>query len=240
MPIEINALESDRFGITAAHLIDLNASLDDVNDAAAAANVDMITVRVNADDLPRVHALEDNGFRLMDTLVYYERRLGGNDPTRLTVPDISIRLATQDDIQSVSSIAQTAFTNYMGHYHADPRLNNSAADAAYVQWAEDSILLMKEQTPVLVACNKDGTIGFLAMKQSSPEEFEVKLNAVHPKNQKKGIYSTLLAEALNIACKTSAKRLIISTQINNFGVKRAWSRLGFEHFHSIYTFHKWY
>ena len=36
------------------------------------------------------------------------------------------------------------------------------------------------------------------------------------------------------------ERLIVSTQINNYGVQRVWARLGFIHERSTYTFHKWY
>ena len=75
MCIEINDLESARFGIVAARLSDPGAVMADVDAAAVTAKVDMLTTRVEVSDLPRVHALEAGGFRLMDTLVYYERSL---------------------------------------------------------------------------------------------------------------------------------------------------------------------
>ena len=34
--------------------------------------------------------------------------------------------------------------------------------------------------------------------------------------------------------------MIVSTQINNYTVQRAWVRLGFLHYRSFYTLHKWF
>jgi hypothetical protein len=34
--------------------------------------------------------------------------------------------------------------------------------------------------------------------------------------------------------------MITSTQLNNYAPQKIWSRLGFRHERSIYTFHKWW
>lgn len=240
MPIEINALESDRFGIVAARLTSSHAPLDAVDAAAEAANVDLIISRIDATEMPRIHALEECGFRLMDTLVYYQRTLDEGLVTTNAVPEASLRLATVEDIPAVSSIARAAFTNYVGHYHTDPRLDNSAADAAYVEWAENSVASMSAHAPVLVACDESGPVGFLTLRLNAPDEFEILLNAVHSDVQGKGLYTALIAGALELARKAEANRVIVSTQISNYGVQRVWSRAGFVHYRSVYTLHKWY
>lgn len=240
MPIELNALESDRFGIVAARLTDPAAPLDVVDAAAKAADVDLITTRVDAGDLPRIHALEAAGFRLMDTLVYYQRALGDDVVVPDAGPDISLRLASADDSPAVSAIAQAAFQGYFGHYHADPRLEDAAADAAYVQWAEKSVAAASSEAPVIVACDPGGPVGFLTLRQNSLEEFELVLSGIDAESQKKGLYTTLIAEGVLLSRKAGARRVITSTQVNNYGVQRVWSRMGFSHYRSLYTLHKWY
>ena len=237
LPIDINDLESKRFGIVAARLTAMDALLETVDKAALAAGVDMITARVDAADIHRVHALEDAGYRLMDTLVYYGCPL---DRWQSRAAHAAPRVATSEDIVTISAIARAAFANYIGHYHADPRLDSNAADAAYVEWAETSAAASSEERPVLIL-QPDGELGgFLAFRRNAPEEFEIVLNGVHPESQGKGLYTALIEHALEMAQAANAERMIISTQINNYGVQRIWSRLGFCHYRSLYTFHKWY
>ena len=77
-------------------------------------------------------------------------------------------------------------------------------------------------------------------KNDNTEEFEIVLNAVHPAAQGKGVYTALVRAALLLAKDAGARRMIVSTQINNYAVQRVWTRLGFFHSSSLYTFHKWY
>lgn len=239
MPIEINHLETARFGIVAARIVDAAASPAAVNEAARAQGVQMLTARIEVSDLPRVHAFEEAGYRLMDTLVYYDRPLE-TLPSRAALFDgLTCRFALPEDAPAVAAVARAGFQGYMGHYHADPRLDDAAADAAYVEWAENSTVRISADAPVLLANSHDQTVGFLTLRSNSSQEAEVVLNAVHPALQRRGVYRALLINAIYWAKDVGAKRIIISTQINNYAVQRAWSRLGFTHYRSLYTFHKW-
>jgi len=240
MPIELNALESARFGIIAARVIDPGARPEAIEAAALDMRVQLMTVRIPVSDLARVHAFEAAGYRLMDTLVYYRRDLD-HLPPKWTLPaEISCREAAHEDSGNVASVARAGFTGYLGHYHADPRLDSAAADAAYVEWAESSTVNASPATPVLVAETAAKTVGFLTLRQNTPEEMEIVLNAVDPAFQGRGIYGSLVSEALELAKSRGSSRVITSTQINNYAVQRVWSRLGFCHEQSMYTFHKWF
>lgn len=240
MPIELNALETSRFGIVAARVVDVTASPEAIAAAAYAKGVQMLTVRVDVSNLPRVHALEAAGFRLMDTLVYYRRDLADLPSTRRLADGVTIRQATPADVASVASVAREAFSGYVGHYHADPRLNDTEADSAYVEWAEMSTRRGSSDAPVLLAEIAQAVAGFLTLRRNSPDEMEIVLNAVGPENQGKGLYAALVAASLSLSRKAGAERIISSTQINNYAVQRIWARLGFLHFKSVYTFHKWF
>jgi GNAT superfamily N-acetyltransferase len=240
MLFELNDLETARFGIVAARLTGADVPLEAVNAAAAEAGVRMVTVRVEASDLSRVHALEADGYRLMDTLVYYARSLEGL-PASLPLPEgISLRLATPSDAPAVAEVARSAFAGYFGHYHADPRLDSDAADAAYVEWAETSTARCGSDTPVLLALRAGRTTGFLTLRRNSGAECEIVLNAVRPDVQRSGLYSAMVVRALQEGQAMGAQRMIVSTQITNAAVQRVWARQGFAFDRALYTFHKWF
>lgn len=240
MPIELNALESARFGIVAARVIDAQASVAEIDAAARAKGAQMLTARVDVGDLPRVHALEEAGFRLMDTLVYYARDIGDVSDPAPSPQGVIIRPATEADATAVGDVARAAFVDYVGHYHSDPRLDNTAADAAYVEWAETSIRTADPSLPALVALQPDRVVGFLTLRLNSDVEIEIMLNAVHPEVQRRGIYRRLVEHAISVGRAAGCSLAIVSTQINNYAVQRVWSRLGFTHSRSLYTFHKWF
>lgn len=240
MPIELNELETKRFGIVAARVTDVGAGPEAIDAAAGDKGVQMLTVRVDVGDLPRVHALEAAGYQLMDTLVYYSRTLDELPPTRLPTEGVSIRRARPEDAGAVAKLARAGFQGYLGHYHADPRLNDTAADTAYVEWAETSTARVSPEAPVLLAEIAETVAGFLTLRRNSPEEMELVLSAVGAAAHGQGLYSKLIAASLPLSREAGAGRVITSTQINNYGVQRVWSRLGFFHYRSFYTFHKWF
>jgi ribosomal protein S18 acetylase RimI-like enzyme len=240
VPIELNALESERFGVVAAHVSDPAASVAAINAAAAALDVQMLTVRITCADHARIHAAEADGFRLMDSIVYYERSLAEPPPRPALSGDIAVRRARPDDAAAVGEVARAAFANYIGHFHADPRLDSAAADAAYVDWAKNSVLRQSERVPALVALCDGRLAGFLTLRRNRDAEYEIVLNAVHPDLQRRGLYERLLADALVTAHEAGAARIIVSTQLNNFPVQRAWAKTGFRLARALHTFHKWY
>lgn len=240
MPIELNELETNRFGIVAARVTDVGAGPEAIDAAAGYKGVQMLTARIPASDLSRVHDFEAAGYRLMDTLLYYTRDLC-DLPPRLTPPEgLSCRSATSEDAEAVGRVARAGFSGYMGHYHADPRLQRAAADAAYVEWAVTSTARTLAAAPVLVAESNGRAMGFLTLRTNNSDEMEIVLNAVEPAFQGRGAYGALVIEALVLASARGCSRMITSTQINNYRVQRIWGRLGFLHSLSFYTFHKWF
>ncbi|MEO0369373.1 MAG: GNAT family N-acetyltransferase [Pseudomonadota bacterium] len=236
LPIENNTFEIKRFGIAAAKVVDTNASIEEINSAAKVDNIEFLSIRVSTDDLPRVQALEADGYRLMDTLVYYGRSL----TNVLNCPDSMIRVATPSDANAVAKVAEAGFADYVGHYHVDPRLPNTGADAAYVEWAENSVKMCGLESPVLVAEEGNRILGFVAMQINLNSEAEIVLNAVHPDFQGQGIYNRLLAASLALSAQSKCETVITSTQINNVAVQRVWSRQGLRMVRSYYTLHKWF
>lgn len=213
---------------------------DAIDQAAQTAGVRLATARIDANRLGDVRTLESAGFRLMDTLVYYGRSLETLPAAPTVSEDTVIRPATPQDAEAVGAIARDAFRGYMGHYHADPRLDNDAATEAYADWATNSLRNLSETNTTVVAQNDRGVTGFLTTKRDFSGLAEIVLNAVRPSEQGTGIYTALLSHSLKQAREHASIRIVVSTQINNYAVQRVWSRFGFFHERSFYTLHKWF
>ncbi|QCO58126.1 GNAT family N-acetyltransferase (plasmid) [Pseudorhodobacter turbinis] len=248
MTLKINALETRRFGMVCAGIDGMASQLPDlaeVNRQAQMQGVAMISVRVDVSALDRVHTLEADGYRLMDTLVYYNGNLAQDRPALSLPTGISFRVATPQDAEAVGSLARLCFKNYIGHYHSDPRLDSKAADAAYAEWAERSVRQVSARDPVFLVLQGDDIAGFLTTRTRADDAHEFVLNGVAPEYQGRGLYAALLnAAARMIDAEAQGQEpqalLSISTQINNYGVQRVWARMGLVHSQSFYTFHKWF
>lgn len=238
MAIEINDLETNRFGVVAAHLSDVSASAAEIESEARSKKVRLLTARVEAGHLSTVHHLENLGFRLMDTLVYFGRRLE-TGVTVKQVPGLSIRIASEVDAEAVRRVARAAFSGYMGHFHSDPMIHGSTADAIYVDWAGRVVTKSSAREPVLLGLLDGEIIAFIALREVGGPTAEIVLNAVSRDWQRLGIYSTLLGAAVNLALDKNSPHILISTQIQNYAVQRVWTRFGFEHERSVYTLHRW-
>jgi len=237
LPLTINPLETARFGIKAARVSDDTAPPEVLARAARAQGVQMLTVRVPASNLPRVHALTAAGYQIMDCLVYWSKALHDLAPL---ADSADIRAATPEDADAVGQIAAQAFAGYIGHYHTDPRLDRTAADAAYVEWAQTSITGVSVEAPAFVSLAENKVAGFLTLRKTDPVNADIMLNAVAPTAQGQGHYGRLLHTAQHHAVQMGATQIEVSTQITNTGVQRAWARQGFTLTRSFFTFHKWF
>lgn len=239
MPISFNETETQRFGIRCARVEDAQAPLAAVNAAAQSQDIAFLSVRVSTDDIERVQVLEEDGYRLMDTIVYYHAPLSDQLVAPKTLEGIEIRAAKPQDAGGVGRVAAAAFLGFFGHFHADKRLSQSACDAVYVDWAVNSVTTQTPAPSMLVAQFSGQIIGFLFSRQSYDTCADITLNAVIPSMQGRGIYGALLDRAMQSMAAAGYQEVMISTQVNNIPVQRAWGKRGFRMQRSFYTLHKW-
>jgi GNAT superfamily N-acetyltransferase len=237
--VALSDLERQRFGVIAARAPNLTVdSLAAILDYCRDNAVDVLIARCPADDLPAAQAMERAGGQLMDTLVYYQRALDRSMPDArdLELP----RTLAAHDIDHVRRIAARAFAGYVGHYHADPRLDRAKCDEVYTSWAERSCRDRNVASTVLIAEEAGRVAGFLTLVERSLSEHEIALNAVDPEFQGRGVYKRLVIGAMKHARDRGADRLWVSTQLINVAAQKTWTRLGFELARSHYTFHLWF
>ncbi len=242
-PLEINlsAVDEARFVVrTARAYVSAKSDIPAVQSFCKENQVQFLIVRVPSNQLHTVQTLEQHGAQIMDTLIYYRR-----DLTRTPLPELpaappDIRSITDADIPAVQQVAQTAFTGYLGHYHADRRLDPTLCDAGYVEWAVRSSTSRDVADDVLVAHEDGAILGFATMRINSETQGEGVLFGVAPQAQGRGIYRGFIIHAMHWCAARSLSEIVVSTQITNIAVQKVWVRLGFEPNHSFYTLHQWF
>ncbi len=240
--IALSAIDEGRFGVRTAKVTGLTeACLPEALRFCERESVRFLIARCPAADLPLVHRLERNGFQLMDTLVYYRHKNLGDTPVVADPDGIAVRPVEPGEETLVRSIAQQSFQGYTGHYHADPRLNPKDCDEAYRDWAVRSCELREEgRSEVLVAASSEGLLGFATLRMDAPDEGEGVLFCVAPAAQGQGIYRLFMIRGMEWSRAHGARTMIVSTQVTNLAVQKAWVRLGFEPCGFSYTFHRWF
>jgi len=239
--VQISDIDKDRFGINVAKSYRVTAdNLAMVEDFCRRCHVKMLVARCPTDDFSAVHAMEREGFQLMDTLVYYSR-----DIIRIQIPNddvkkVAIRKISTGEEAKVKAVALKAFRGYRGHYHIDDRLDNSQCDEVYISWSVNSCISSDYADEVLVAELNNTIVGFATLRMNNSAESEGVLFGVDPSAQKMGIYRSFMINGMRWAFSKGAERMIVSTQLINFQVQKVWIRLGFEMFRGFYTFHKWF
>lgn len=238
--VMISAIDTERFGITIARA--QISSSDDLHAAVRFCeenDVSMLIARCPVDETRIAQDMEGEGFRIMDTLVYYSRNLKEMSPPDV-IEAIAIRPIRDGEEQQVRDVASRAFQGYYGHYHADRRLAREKCDEGYVSWATRSSCERDDSHDVLVAASNGTIVGFATMRLNSGVEGEGVLFGIDLDYQGRGIYRAFITEGMRWCREAGAERMIVSTQINNIAVQKVWSRVGFEPMRAWYTFHKWF
>lgn len=240
MQFSLSDIDYARFGVTTLSV--KNVTADDFHTLETFCienDVKLSIVRILSSELAVVQRMEKDGYRLMDTLVYYAFKFDKKSIPEL-VSNYHLRPVTQDDIEAVSQIAEASFEGYYGHYHADPNLPDDKCDEVYIDWAKKSVTSRDIADEVLVVENDNRLDAFATLRMNNEREGEGVLFGVAPHAQGQGMYRAMMIEGMRWCKKQGAERMVVSTQITNIAVQKVWARLGFEMDHSYYTLHKWF
>ncbi|HOS97585.1 MAG TPA: GNAT family N-acetyltransferase [Deltaproteobacteria bacterium] len=237
----LSPLDEARFGVKTA-----KATIADVRDVpevmefCSASAVEFLIARCPTHAYPCVHAMERLGFLLMDTLVYYAFRLDGASIPGGAPDGLSVGPVRPGEEHRVRDIARESFSGYLGHYHADPRLDPGLCDEVYTDWAYRSCIDARAADAVIVARSGDEPAGFGTMRANDAATGEGLLFAVAPAFRGRGVYRAVMLGCLDWCRAGGMEQMIISTQVTNLASQKTWSRLGFEPASSWYTFHRWF
>lgn len=238
MPIERSAIDEARFGVRTAKAVARTA--DEVQQAVAACErqgVQLLLLRLPTDAHAAVHAAEQAGALLTDTLCFYARAVDALTEPPPPRPGLHLRAGDAADADRVEALARAAFAGYPGHYRNDPRLQAVDVDEVYPSWAR--ACCVRATGPLVLAEFDAQPAAFAALRPGGDGELDVALLAVHPQFRQLGVAADLLRHLSSGALGPAVSRLSYSTQITNVAMQRLLARLGFLPTGSHYTFHWW-
>jgi GNAT superfamily N-acetyltransferase len=235
----LSAIDTSRFGVRVAKSApsspqEWRAALD----FCAREAVELLIARIDASDLALARRIETDGARLTDGLVRFRStRLAPGAKGGGALP---VRTANPAEAPLVRDLARRSFAGYMGHYHADLRLDRAACDETYADWAYRACADPAVADAVLVAEDAGKLVGFGALRMTAPDEADGMLFGVDPVARGRGVYRALLEAFIAWSAQRGARSATYSTQLANAAAQRAIARAGFEPDRTFLTFHKWF
>jgi len=208
---------------------------------------DFLLCRAIPSDSAIIHALESNGFLLMDTLLNFVfdcRSRASNGRRQQQVPQgFELRLATTSDTEPLAEIARSCFAGHFGRFHADPRIGHAAATRIYQEWIRSCANGWADC--IVVALYGDRIVGYSAWKKPSALDQRhgiqlghYSIGAVHPDFFGRGLFTALTHAGMEQLC-SSADWIEAPTHIDNYAVQRGFRRLGWRIAGAQHSFHKW-
>lgn len=229
-------IDSDRFRLKIGKAsISTLSSLQSTLSACCDEDLDLLIARCPCNEIPVIHAMEVAGFRWMDTLVYLGRTVSEEDRREVA----GVRSARPEDTEAVESIARSAFCDYVGHYHADGRLDRDSVRDIYPDWARRAIHVPGVADCVLIAEDDGQVSGFAILNLLENSRCNGMLYGVAPRFQGMGVFKRLLAASFAWAADSGCAAMEYSTQLNNVTALRGVAREGFFMQRAIHTFHRW-
>jgi len=238
-------LETQRFGCTVARVTIGPGEVDGADLVAAldARDEQVLIVRYDAARLPLGGVLAGCARAVVPAgaLTYWQAALPL--PVADRAPDAALTVTPADRLHPESREATTAvirevvrdsFRGYGNHYTANPLLDDDAALDGYEEWALRT--LADDPAEVLVLSHGDTPVG-VATLETAADHVEILLAGLTTASQGQGWYGTLLAACAEVALQRGLARLVISTQVHNIRVQRAWARAGLRPFAAIETVH---
>ena len=213
---------------------------------AAAQDADLLLCKLMPSDTAIIHALESNGFLLMDTLLNFvsDCRGGRSNSGSHQVPEgFVLRPATSSDVEPLVEVAHASFANHFGRFHADPRIGHAGATVIYEEWIRSCASGWADR--IVVAMHGDRVVGYSAWKKPSALDQlhgirlgHYSIGAVHPDFFGRGLFTALTQAGMEQLC-SSADWIEAPTHIDNHAVQRGFLRLGWRSIGAQHSFHKW-
>jgi GNAT superfamily N-acetyltransferase len=225
----------------------LQQLLDELTPSLAERGTQCVVCKVHSNDLRVIHALEQRGFLLMDTLLDFVFDFSLTPIEEINPPrrdkQLKIRRAEPADLSALMAINEKAFTGYFGRYHADSQMPPGTATKIYAKWVRSAFQGWADW--ILVA-EVDGRIAGYGLWRK-PLEIEARnslavahydLAAIDPEFLGRGLWTALMFDGMHIA-RNYAQYLVGPVHVCNYPVQHTLQKLGWRISGARHSFHKW-
>jgi len=206
-----------------------------------------LVCKVQPNERAAIHALEQSGFLLMDTLLEFvfdfshasiEEIAAGREDEALR-----IRPAKAADLPASMAISEKVFADYFGRFHTDPQIPAGAPTRVYTEWVRSAFAGWADW--ILIA-EMDGKIAGYGIwrkpldieKRHSLSVAHYDLAAVDPQFRGGGLWAALMLDGLRVA-RDFAQYAIGPVHISNHPVQHILQKFGWNIAGARHSFHKW-
>jgi dTDP-4-amino-4,6-dideoxy-D-galactose acyltransferase len=225
----------------------LDNLLGEVIRHAASRGTECLICKVQTLHFSAIHALERQGFFLVDTLLDFLFDFSRTPLGSISLPKrldgLRVRPAQPQDLREILAFNERAFARHFGRYHADPKLPPGTGTKVYDQWVRSSFGGWADW--ILVAEVDDRITGYAMWKKASALEAKHSLDiahhslaGIHPDFFGRGLYTALTLEGMRMT-QSFAKHLDGPVHVGNYPVHRALQKLGWKIAGARHSFHKW-
>lgn len=209
---------------------DLNAAMVD----AETSRIRCLYALIQAGDTGLAQRLEGRGFLFTDIRLTLRRDESAVPPCRKD--DIQVRLAVEEDIPRLRTIASVSFTQT--RFHEVSGLDRRRCNDFYPTWIENSCRGFEDA--VLLAMLNDCPVGYITCNVTDGRVGRIGLFAVHPEAQGRGVGAALINASIRWFRDHDCGEIQVVTQGDNIKAQRLYQKAGFATYSVQLWFHRWF
>lgn len=206
-----------------------------------------VVCKAQSSELAAIHALEQSGFLLMDTLLDFVFDFSRTPLEKIRFPErdgqLKIRPAKDTDLPVLIDINEKSFGDYFGRYHADPQMPAGTATRIYTEWVRSAFQGWADWILVVELDDKIAAYGLWRKPRGAEERNSIgvahyDLAAIDPEFRGRGLWTALMHDGMLIA-RDCAQYLIGPVHVNNYPVQHLLQKFGWSMSGARHSFHKW-
>lgn len=220
---------------------------NELTQALTKRRTECVVCRVQSSELAAIHALEQSGFLLMDTLLDFVFDFSRTPIEKIRFPErdgeLKIRHAKAADLPALIDINEKSFGDYFGRYHADPQMPAGIATRIYTEWVRSAFEGWADWILVAELNYQIAAYGLWRKALGTEERNCLRvahydLAAIDPKFRGRGLWTALMHEGMLIA-RDFAQYLLGPVHVNNYPVHHLLQKFGWSTSGAKHSFHKW-
>lgn len=215
------------FRLASPEAPELFGALEEWLDARGAV---LVSARLPMDRLAESFALEEQGFRFIETVLH--PRLDDLGPCALPDEEIFITDADASELEEIASLAESCFGTE--RFHVDPRLDKAKADKRYGNWVRG---IPDQNTQVLWKIEYEQKLAGFFIFQVDDGHCHWHLTAMAPHIQGRGIGRRSWRAVLNAHLQNNVRSVSTTIAARNVRVLNLYSSLNFRFDPPEMTFH---
>ena len=201
-----------------------------------------ITAKINSSNTKDIRAIQNCGFKFIDTLITYNTKtnLNYSESKLINSSDFHIRESREEDSETVAKLAFNSFK--LSRFHLDPEIDNYLACKIKYEWVLNYFNGKRgNKLFVIDSKSENKIVGFILLIEKNDllkknKSIIIDLISIHPKFNRIGLAFELISHASNYY-KENFSKLVVGTQAVNIAANNLYQKSKFRMTKSTYIFH---